>query len=322
MSKAERDALPSNFDQVLLTYDKFGDVWAETAESWYEENALTALQVIKGANQPKILSSLFAGNEEKTAVALAKHVVGAWAQQGKQPELLISIPVNARRGDIYKLLNEALDDLQVDVRKNTIPQGQDMTEQLGFDLMDTKVRLAVLQKMYGLVTLRARQPELLNWQLAHRLGLAPVHTEKIAKAHELEQTSVKLLQMADRATGEKLSVNALVGRYMRKAFLLAENAAYGKFPCFDELPKVNGAIVKTNFDYVAIAKASRREYYKLHGKQPDKETYKTELGYQADADSWWEQVYFQDQKPLSDDQLYEADPDGKDGDEWLDEDKA
>ena len=140
ISKTERKALPADFDQVLLTHDKFGDVWAETGESWYEENALTALQVIKGSNQPKIVSSLFAGNEEKTAISLAKHVVGAWEQQGKQPELLISIPVNARRGDIYKLIDEALDDLQDDVNKNVVPQGQDMAVQLSFNLMDTNMR--------------------------------------------------------------------------------------------------------------------------------------------------------------------------------------
>jgi len=71
LNKTEQAALPANFDQVLLTHDKFGDVWAETAESWYEENAIAALQAIKGANQPKIVSTLFAGNEEKTAIALA-----------------------------------------------------------------------------------------------------------------------------------------------------------------------------------------------------------------------------------------------------------
>lgn len=292
MSKAEREALPANFDQVLLTHDKFGDVWAETAESWYEENALTALQVIKGANQPKILSSLFAGNEEKTAIALAKHVVGAWEQQGKQPELLISIPVNARRADIYKLLDEALDDLQDDVRKSLVPQGQDMTEKLGFDLMDTKVRLAVLQKMHKLVILRSTKPALLNWQLAEQLGLAPAHTDRIAKAHALEQASEKLIQMAVRATGEKLSVNALVGRYLRKAFLLAENAAYGRFPCFDELPKVDGKIVKTNFDYKSIANGVSREYYRLHGTRPDKNEYLTLFGYSKEDDDWWEDNYY------------------------------
>lgn len=322
LSKAEIAALPPNFDQVLLTYDKFGDVWAETAESWYEENALAGLEAIKGANQPKILSSLFAGNEEKTAVSLARHVVGAWAQQGKQPELLISIPVNAKKSDIHKLLDEALEDLRLDVVGGVIPAGQDLEKKLDFDLLDTKVRIAVLKKMHGLVVLKAAEPQLLNWQRAQRLGLAPAHVVKIVKAHELEVASGKLLQMADRATGEKLNVNALVGRYMRKAFLLAENAAFGKFPCFDELPKVNGEIVKTSFDYAAIATASKREYYRLHGAQPDKKKYRPDSSYSPDLDNWWENAYFQIQKPLKEDQLFEADPDGTDGDEWPDEGDA
>ena len=292
MSKTERDALPVDFDQVLLTHDKFGDVWAETAESWYEENALTALQVIKGANQPKIVSSLFAGNEEKTAISLAKHVVGTWEQQGKQPELLISIPLNARRGDIYKLIDEALDDLQDDVNKNAVPKGQDIAEQLSFKLMDTKVRMAVLQKMHKLVTLRATQPELLIWQLAQQLGLSPTHVEKVAKAQSLKQSSNSPLQTADRATGEKLIINSEIGRYMRKAFLLAENAAYGRFPCFDELPKVNGKIVKTSFDYKAIANGMRREHYKLNGARPDKKEYQALLGYDKTDDDWWEDNYY------------------------------
>jgi hypothetical protein len=292
MKRKERETLPADFDQVLQTYDKFDDVWAETAESWFGKNALTALKVIKGANQPKILSSLFAGNEEKTAISLAKHVVGAWEQQGKQPELLISIPLNARRGDIYKLIDEALDDLQDDVNKSVVPKGQDMAEQLSFKLMDTKVRMAVLQKMHKLVTLRATQPELLNWQLAQHLGLSPAHVEKVAKAQSLKQSSNSPLQTADRATGEKLIINSEVGRYMRKAFLLAENAAYGRFPCFDELPKVDGKIVKTSFDYKAIANGMSREYYRQHGKQPDKNEFREECGYYPELDKWWEDNYY------------------------------
>lgn len=291
LSNTERSALPTNFDQVLLTHDKFGDVWAETAESWYEENALTALQVIKGANQPKILSSLFAGNEDKTAIALARHVAGQWGQQGKQPELLISIPVNARRADIYKLLDEALDDLQDDVCKSLVPKGQDMTEQLSFDLMDTKVRLAVLQKMHKLVILRSTKPELLNWQLAQLLSMSPTHVETVARAHDLKHASTEPLQAAEKATVEKFIINSEVGRYMRKAFLIAENAAYGRFPCFDELPKINGSIIKTSFDYKAIANGMSREFYRLHGKRPVKTAY-SEGGYNSDSDSWWEENYY------------------------------
>lgn len=322
LSKEQVSTLPPNFDQVLRTYDKFGDVWAETAESWYEENALAGLKAIKGANQPKVLSSLFVGNEEKTAVSLAQHVVGDWERQGNQPELLISIPVNAKKSDIYKLVDNALEDLRLHMDEGVVPTGQNVRKKFDFGLMDTKVRLNVLKIMHGLVALRATEPKLLNWQLAQRLHLSPAHTDKIAKAHELQLSSDKLLLQAKRATVEKLNVNALVGRYIRKAFLLAENAAFGKFPCFDELLNMDGSKVKTNFDYSAIAISAKREYYKHYGKQPDKNTFRTEIGYDIDDDSWWENVYFQSQRPLKDEQLYEADPEGTDGDEWPDEDEG
>jgi hypothetical protein len=287
LTPKEQNTLPPNFHQVLLTYDRFGDVWAETADSWYEENALTALQVIKGANQPKIVSSLFAGNEENAAISLAKHVVGAWEQQGKQPELLISVPINAKKSDIYKLLEDALEDLRLDVKNGDVPKGQDVEKMLNFNLMDTKVRLELLQKMNELVILRAIQPQLLNWELAQQIGLSPALVANVAKAHELEKSNGKRLQMADRATGDKLVINSLVGRYLRKAFLLAENAAYGKFPCFDELPKVDGKIVRTYFDDKAIANGTTREYYRLHGKRPDKNENNNHFNLYKD-DEWWE----------------------------------
>ena len=297
LTNAERKALPPNFDQVLLTHDKFGDVWEESAERWFADNALTALQVIKGANQPRLLSSLFAGNEEKTAIALARHVAGEWQQQGKQPELLISIPVNAKRADIHKLLDDALNDLSDDVNNGAVPKGQDMAEQLQFQLMDTKVRLSVIEKMRKLVVLRSTQPELLNWQLAQRLGLSPAHVENIVKAVELKKASNKQLPRSDRATNDKVIINSLVGRYIRKAFLIAENAAYGRFPCFDEMPRVNGEIVKTHFDYKAIANGTSREYYKWHGAQPDSKTYKPEWAYYPEDDDWWEESIWKSEKP-------------------------
>ncbi len=297
LSNAELANLPQNFDHVLRTYDKFGDVWAETAESWYEENALTALQVIKGANQPKIVSTLFVGNEDKTAIALAKHIVGAWELQGRRPELLISIPVNAKKSDIHSLLEDALSDLRHDIDNGNTFKGDDIEHQLKFNIMDTKVRLSVLEKMLKLVLLRAMQPELLNWQLAQKLELSPAHVERIAQANELKQASSKQLQIADRATGDKLIINSLVGRYLRKAFLIAENAANGKFPCFVELPKVDEKNVPTTFNNNAIANGMSREYYKLNGRRPLKTEYRTEWSYQSSDDDWWEESFWNSEKP-------------------------
>ena len=51
---------------------------------------------------------------------------------------------------------------------------------------------------------------------------------------------------------EKMLVNAILGRYIRHAYLLAENAARGKSPCIEERYDVNEKKEKTYFDYPVI----------------------------------------------------------------------
>jgi hypothetical protein len=100
------------------------------------------------------------------------------------------------------------------------------------------------------------------WQIAIRLKLNPIQTEKI---NAFEQQKAAAKAQGKKVDGlfepveEKLLINAVMGRYIRHAYLLAENAARGKFPCIDERYDEYGKKEKTYFDYSVILEGLKEE---------------------------------------------------------------
>ena len=128
-----------------------------------------------------------------------------------------------------------------------------------FPILNTKLRDKAFEDIYKLVCLKAKNNKLTNWELAEQVGICSSHIGKIREAEnqkiEAKRNGVKF----DKSLSEydrKLIVNAVVGRHLRNAYILAENAAKGIFPSFENHlgHKVRG----TNFDFDAILKNLQR----------------------------------------------------------------
>ena len=124
-----------------------------------------------------------------------------------------------------------------------------------YALLITKIRDRAIKISHQIIIAKAHNPKWKLWYIAIKLKLSPNQIEIIKKAEErkvqAKQRGEKL-HPSQKATDEKLFVNAVVGRYIRHAYLLAENAARGKFPSLDEIYDDEGKKVKTYFDYARI----------------------------------------------------------------------
>jgi len=168
--------------------------------------------------------------------------------------VLMMIPTESDKKYVMSEVSKYLDDHKKKIKEGDLPPQQIIPIDR-FKVLNTRIRENVFNLLQRIIHAKALNPSLTNWQIGVELGLCPEHTEKIMKAEnlraELKQKGNKLSSL-DRENDRKLIVSTVVGRHMRNAFLLAENAAHGDFPSFFNEWAMQFKEIKTNFDYDAI----------------------------------------------------------------------
>jgi hypothetical protein len=215
-----------DLDKVIFTVEKFGNVWQNPLE-WFDENIYEIRSTFTGAATPEIVSILTPEkSEKKTEIAneVNSFLHRSWSANGHDTTMLVSIPLNVKKNYLFSYLKKELEQLERELNK----QSEQPKPPKKYELTKEKVRMDALEKAYNLVMMKAANKEMPNWQLAEHLGLCANSVATVKKA-----ASEKLLGTAiyDEAEIEAhKSINAVIWRYTRFAYVLAENAARGEFP--------------------------------------------------------------------------------------------
>jgi hypothetical protein len=165
--------------------------------------------------------------EKKAEIAkeIANNVYMEWAANGHQPSMLVSIPLGVKKNYLFEFLKNALAQQE--------NKAADKTEQpkppKKFELTKEIVRMDALEKAYNLIMMKAANREMPNWELAEHLGLC-ANSVAIVKKTALEKNTGVTNVDTDAETEALKSINAVIWRYTRFAYVLAENAARGEFP--------------------------------------------------------------------------------------------
>ena len=218
-----------DIEKVIETYDKFGYVWKNPLE-WFDENMFEIHSTFAGAATPKIVSILSSDKSDKKSeieTELNNFLYKDWAAGAHETTLLVSIPLKIKKNNLHEFLKNALEQLEIDAGDEKQCQSQPKK----FELTNEIVRMDALEKAYNLMMMKAANPLTPNWELAERLGLC------------LESVKVIKQELQDKAEGKETdpyanpdgtnhhqSVDAVIWRYVRLAYVLAENAARGEFP--------------------------------------------------------------------------------------------
>lgn len=218
-----------DIEKVIETNNKFGNVWKNPLE-WFEENMFEIHSTFAGAATPKIVSILNIEKSDKKSeieTELNNFLYKDWAAAGHETTLLVSIPLKIKKNYLQEFLKNALEQLEIDSGDENKLQQQPKK----FELTNEIVRMDALEKAYNLIMMKAADPLTPNWELAERLGLC------------LESVKVIKQELKDKAEGKEndpyanpdginhhQSVDAVIWRYVRLAYVLAENAARGEFP--------------------------------------------------------------------------------------------
>lgn len=227
LSKENAYKLVPDLEKILETNDKFGYVWKNPIE-WFDENMYEIRSTFTGAATPEIVSILDAEKIEKKAEItkeIANNVYTEWAANGHQPSMLVSIPLGVKKNYLFEFLKNALAQHEnKDADKTEEPKASKK-----YELTKEIVRMDALEKAYNLVMLKAANREMPNWELAEHLGLCANSVGIVKKAAMEKDANVANFDEEEVAEAHK-SINAVIWRYTRFAYVLAENAARGEFP--------------------------------------------------------------------------------------------
>ncbi len=246
---------PENFDLVIKMFDDFGDVWANSFDEWMGKKWEEIFTAFKPVTKTKSLGILLDGetNTYKNIQSnLKKYLSEDRAKLGHPATLILAIPINAKRKDIVSEIIVTLNQHQEFLLGNLdkIPAHKSK-----YSTQINKIRKNELGKLFDIIICKAKNPNWTLWQVAIELGFCLTYTKKIQESETYrlyaKEQGLKFDE-SKKAYYEKTIVNAVMGRHIRRAFLLAENAARGKFPSINELFGENNKKIKTNFDYKRI----------------------------------------------------------------------
>lgn len=247
---------PHGFDLILKTYDDFGDVWSyENSNIWMGEKWLDLFNADRPEFRVNTIGNLLNGEtgQNKTVQSqLKKYLEKDRVDLGCQPTLILAIPTNATKKDIMGEVAYAINSSKRGSDSTLIPKYINKPK---YSCLINKIRKEELKNSRRIVICKANNPELTLWEIAIKLNINPSYSNKIKEA-EQDLLNAKhagnRLDKSRKATHEKLIINAIMGRYIRRTFLLSENAARGNFPSIAEQYGNDNTKVKTFFDYPKI----------------------------------------------------------------------
>ena len=215
-----------DLDKVIETYNKFGFVWQNPIE-WVEENIYEIRSTFTGASTPEIVSILRSeksGKKEEIAKELNNYLYMDWPQSEHEERVLVSIPRGVKKNYLFEFLKNTLEQLSLDAKDDD----ERLARTSKYELTKEVVRMDALEKAYNLIMMKAAAPNMPNWELAEYLGLCPKSVQTVKQ--EQQKLDAEEISKDDDVLEAHKSINAVIWRYTRFAYVLAENAARGKFP--------------------------------------------------------------------------------------------
>jgi hypothetical protein len=258
-------SLVPDIEEVIPTYEKFGNVWKKNPIAWMEENSYEISSYLTSGATPEIVSIL--GGEkvdkkEEIVGEMSKFTYGKWAQTGHEPHIVVAIPLKIKKYELSEFLKNALSDYSV--LKNESSKVGDWQDQ--FKISEEKVRTDALEKAYNLIMIQAQNRRMRKWRQAECLGLCPDTVEKIRSIEQEEALGTYPEHVVDDTDYYK-TITAVIWRYNNYAFKLAENAARGEFPVLKKevLDKYKRK-KKVAFDYDTISTHTKYLSVQLNSK--------------------------------------------------------
>ena len=213
LTKEQEKLIPDDFDEVLKTYDAFGNVYKYPFRVWWVWHGARLFGMPKSKPVAKPLAYVAAGHETNidACTKALKDYLAAFKNSIKPSYMLIAVPLEGhKREDVLQAVSETFDESY-------------LNSPVTYKLHGDRIHIDKLTKGLRLLYKRAEDGKIKLWSLGAKA--------RISKTYEdLTGDEVVTYKNADRT--EKLAI--LTSALFRNSVSIMENAARGKFPCSNE----------------------------------------------------------------------------------------
>lgn len=215
LSRAEKKSLPKDFDQVLSTYEEFGDLSSIPFNEWWKERGI----YIYGTDFEKPKVRLIANVEKGEKVdptlhrALDHYFSVHRQQEGEVPSLILSVPLGMNKRYVLSQVTKLIDQAGV-----VVPVKAQKAKK---SLVAKRLRSAPLFTMIHLLRNKAANPDLELWRLGVIAKVSPANMEGL---------DAKATKVTSKTTDQRINMQILTSRYLLKAKRMVEHSARGNFP--------------------------------------------------------------------------------------------
>lgn len=241
LSKAEQKLLPDDFEQVLKTYDEYGNVASIDFEDWWQKVGLYLYGTEFDKPQVRQIANIESNEtyEPAFAQAIQHYFEKLRPPEGNGPAMLLAVPLGMNKRYVMRQIS-----LLIDRSKVPVPVKAKKSKR---PLAAVRLRSAPLFRAIHLLWAKAQKPNQKLWQLGVRCEVSPKNAEGL---------DINAKRNTTKTSDQRIKMAVLTSRALKKAHYICENAARGKFPSDDpiELPE---------FDYPDIYRRMRISRPKL-----------------------------------------------------------
>lgn len=249
--KIPKKDLPKDFDQVIKTYKKFGDVYRIHFVDWWT-NVGRRINDSSTTNK-RLLLSIELSESDEILLSKFKTILKLMRKKALTSEhYLATFDVNKiRRSSLATRLDIVLD-IAKSTYKSLLPN---------IDKQTSAGKISYSKKIYFKPS---NTNDYSDWKKDEHWKLAKISSLKSSYLNQIKINSKK--KLSNVKTRNYLSM--LVSKNIKSAYFLAENAARGKFPSLDPIDS------GIQFNYVDLSFALR-DYRELTYKKINVENQKT-----------------------------------------------
>lgn len=195
---------PKDWGTIVKTYGDFKDVFEIKENRWWRDVGMPLFGLQANKTEAFVVGNY---SDDFLAKGSIESSVKHWASMANPETLVVAIPRNQTKQQALKQVNAI-------VRNMAFASKKDLNIKPKYSLIKSKLQKHTLALGTEALKLYRRDMEL--WKIGHKLQLSTVHCQYIDNGTDILESKVRLQIMASKL--------------IRKAEIIAENAARGIFP--------------------------------------------------------------------------------------------
>lgn len=211
----EMKLLPKDFEQVLKTYDEYGDISKVKFDDWWANTGINLYGTEYIKPQVRQIANIEKDEEYEPgfAIALEQYFKSFRKHEGSGRALILAIPLGMPKRSILKEVSRMINRTGV-----TVPPKAQKAKR---SLTAKRLRSPPLFIGLNLLWAKAQNPDWVNWRLGVAANVSPKNTEGL---------DLNAKKASAKTADQRINLTVLTSRALKKAQYIAENAARGRFP--------------------------------------------------------------------------------------------